>query len=202
MSARIFQYPMKPIAKQSGAALVVALIILALVTVIGVANMQSATLEMKMIASTIDRNKSFAIAEAALTLHERNLIDTVNDLDDLFTDVCNDTDLCFDSSCAGGWCFNGSFTSSMQRDECEVDPVLASASWRNAGEWSDDSKYQTIVYRGVEVKGMYEFLCFIGSSPLFRVTAYLESDGAQSPVMLQSTYTYAIAGAALPEDDL
>jgi type IV pilus assembly protein PilX len=55
---------------QKGMALVVSLIFLLLLTLIGIASMQNATLQEKMAGSTQSRNASFQLAEAALRTGE------------------------------------------------------------------------------------------------------------------------------------
>lgn len=55
---------------QTGVALIVALVLLVLVTLLGVAGIQTVALEEKMAASSLDRNLAFQAAEAALRVGE------------------------------------------------------------------------------------------------------------------------------------
>lgn len=189
--------------KQQGAALIVALVILAVVTVIGVSNMQSTTLEMRMTASMIDRNKAYAEVEAALKLAEDRLLDVMAVREeDLYTDTC-DTGQCFTSACTNGLCFYGEWLSTDLdgKPGCEVAPNADSTErldfWRDSSIWSDADLHETISVHGQDIKVIYEFLCFVEidlvqpgvGKPLFRVTAYRESEsGQRAPVMQQSTY--------------
>lgn len=61
------------IGKQAGASLIVALILLLILTMIGVAGMQDTTLQEKMVGNTRDRNLAFQAAEAALRGGEKFL---------------------------------------------------------------------------------------------------------------------------------
>ncbi|MEY4588095.1 MAG: hypothetical protein RL497_171, partial [Pseudomonadota bacterium] len=106
---------MMPIKFQQGAALVVSLVILAVVTLIGVAAMQNSALELKLVASTKDRATAFQAAEAALALYETILQNTPPSLANL-SDNCAPGDACFvncNTAAAGekkGLCFQGSYT--------------------------------------------------------------------------------------------
>ena len=80
--------------RQSGAALVVSLVILAVVTLIGVAAMQNSSLELKLVASTKDRLTAFQAAEAALALYEDQIKQNPPSLDQL-SNNCKDDAECF-----------------------------------------------------------------------------------------------------------
>lgn len=192
-----------------GAALIVVLVMLAAITVVGVSNMRSATSEMRMITSTIDRNEAFAIAEAGLTAAEAQLETNINSLDDLYTDTCN-PDSCFNSNCNNGYCFEGTFNTAEVSNlfECKVATNAGSTErkvfWQDENVWSR-SRQVTVGTR--EVQYIVEFLCFVDNSgnfgdivpdslndgdPFFRITAFLEGDGGRAPVMLQSNYVVKI----------
>ncbi|MDO6424685.1 pilus assembly PilX family protein [Saccharophagus degradans] len=196
----------KALYAQGGAALIVALVLLAAISLIGVANMQSSTLEVRMAASTLDREKAFAIVDSGLREAERKLSNSMNlKLADLQSDVC--TTKCFTADCPNGLCFDGVYDTSKTRIECEVAPDADSVErlkfWEQASVWNTSSKHDVVQVKGQIVKYIYEFLCFVPSGsgpfngdslaqansgePLFRITAYSESDGDRAPVMLQST---------------
>lgn len=191
---------------QGGAALIVALVLLAAISLIGVANMQSSTLELRMASSTLEREKAFATVDSGLREAEKKLVNRMNlKLADLQSDIC--TTKCFTASCLNGLCFDGNFDSSNTRIECEVAPNASSVArvkfWEQASIWNTAGKYDQVQVNGKLVKYIYEFLCFVPSGtgefnaedlgkansgdPLFRVTAYSESDGDRAPIMLQST---------------
>ena len=80
------------IRQQQGAALVVALIMLILMTLVGVTAMQVTTVQQKMVANNRDLNSAFQAAEIALRRGEDYIlsmdIGKATELDNLFTDSC------------------------------------------------------------------------------------------------------------------
>lgn len=157
---------------QQGAALIIALVMLAVMTIIGVANMNSAGLEMKMIASTIDRNKAFSVADAGLRAAEVWLEKSSNIQEkDLYTDTCNTSvDQCFTPACNDGLCFQGVYEKNAipnrRRYSCEVVPDTASTRtvfWSDPAldVWNDAGKYRTLNIGTESVKYIVEFLCFV-----------------------------------------
>lgn len=204
--------------RQSGAVLVVALVILAAITVIGVSNMKSTTMEMKMATSSMKRAKQFAFAEKALLHAEESLVSRVISINQLFSDGCGAN--CFDADCDNGLCFDGEYTSDMVfRSECQVGTDSATtgdarkAYWRDEAIWNDGTKHEELTIAHTEngtavtrnAKYIAEFLCFVKGGdtdfgvdpknnngvPIFRVTVYVENDASQDnsvPIMLQSNY--------------
>ncbi|MDJ0747828.1 MAG: pilus assembly protein [Woeseiaceae bacterium] len=78
-------YTMAPRARQSGAALVVALVFLLVMTLLSTSTMRSATMQERMAGNSRDYNLGFQAAEAALREAENYLrvnIDTLPDFDD------------------------------------------------------------------------------------------------------------------------
>ena len=200
--------------QQSGAALIVALVVLAAVTLVGVSNMQSSSFEMKMTASTVDRSNAFAIAETALRQVEARLEAgeffglTVGDLQ---SDACA-AGRCFNDTCTDGLCFEGVYDSTMVgRIACEVAPNAGASDrsvfWRG-NVWDVDTAHRVEAVGTSDVKFIIEFLCFIDSGdgagfnpspgnenngyPLFRITVLYEGERGRAPVMLQSTYSLEI----------
>lgn len=170
--------------RQSGAALIIALVMLAIVTIIGVANMNSSGLEMKMIASTLDRNKAFSIADAGLRAAETWLEKTSGLAEeDLYTDTCGSRTLCFSPTCTNGLCFQGIYEENVipnrRRYGCEVVPsgVSRRVFWRDSGlnVWNNAAQHRTVqigpvdieradgsvVQETYSVKYIVEFLCFV-----------------------------------------
>ena len=188
---------------QKGAALLVALVILAAITLIGVSNMQSTSMEMRMTGSMIDRNQAFALVGAALNRAESELVGSMAvRIEDLYTDSCT-TGQCFTNTCANGLCFYGEWlsTDTDQKLGCDVVPSSSTSErtdfWRDETIWSNAASHRVFDVQSESVKVIYEFLCFIDvdltqpsvGEPLFRITAYLEAEsGRRAPIMLQSTY--------------
>lgn len=217
MPANIFRPRISSVSykRQGGAALVVALVVLSVITVIGISNMQSTTMEMRMAASMVDRTKAFSHVEAAL-LHAEDELEDGGwlTIDALFSDCGLGAD-CFDLNCTAGFCADVDYPSTSDRYSCTVAPNSATTSrvdfWRRTDIWDDGSGRHLTTPDTAEfpvpVKYIYEFLCYIETTsatpdegkPLFRITAYLEADvgentddgipwRSRSPVMIQSTY--------------
>ncbi|HEY6530496.1 MAG TPA: pilus assembly PilX N-terminal domain-containing protein [Cellvibrionaceae bacterium] len=164
---------MKLINLQQGAALVVSLVILAVVTLIGVAAMQNSSLELKLVASTKDRATAFQAAEAALALYEKTLEDTPPQLAYLSND-CNDRvadkSKCF-VDCANsaaqkkGFCFQGTYINGQGKASCSLanrtplDPVSEihndNAISQTTGILAKQDDKES------PVKILVEFLCFV-----------------------------------------
>lgn len=111
---------------QKGATLLVALVLLAVVTIIGISGMQSSTLEVKMVASSLERSRAFTTAEAAISRVEARLFNNIDDLGDLMQGECVATanKPCFTENCDDGYCFEGTYDNDMQyRLECQIDPA-------------------------------------------------------------------------------
>jgi type IV pilus assembly protein PilX len=196
--------------KQQGAALVVSLVLLAVVTLIGVTGMQASTSELKMATAAQDHATAFAAAEAALTQVEEQLALAPPDREKLLS-TCTGTG-CFSKTCNGGVCFQGSFKNVDSEFDCKVaDPtgvVQAIDFWSDTtlNIWKTSSRYKSIKIERLdaEVKYITEFLCYVkrdaitpfsgaageknNGAPLFRITAFAQGNGLRGKVMLQSTY--------------
>lgn len=195
--------------KQNGAALIVSLIILAVVTILGITNMQSSNTELKLTASMRDRGVAFEAAEAALAIIEENLANDPPSQDELFSNCTVGS--CFNATCNGGLCFDGDYLLGYTEFECQVadyaDTKQRVEFWSDAElkVWKTDSKHKTIQVDNLkaEVKYITEFLCYVprdddtnfspdgdpnGGAPLFRITALAEGNGSRASVALQSTY--------------
>ena len=118
------------VAKQNGAALIVSLIILAAITILGVANMESSSLEMKMVASQKERNINFSLAESTLAAAERQVVQSGITKSTLQS-CGSDENSCVFPECAGNdFCFQGNYTNAMQEIECET-VNTEDAGWEN-----------------------------------------------------------------------
>lgn len=192
--------------------MLVALILLAAITIIGVANMQSSNMEMSMINAQKTRHENFTIAEALLTESEANLSASNLVRDNLLSNKCaaTSTQICFNDSCTGGFCFDGTYdTSSRDELECLVSPDSDSLErvqyWEDSSIWSNGGNTHREIelsLSGETLKGKYvaEFLCFLGRNiyndpatgdALFRISMLYEPDMGQ-PILLQSTYSFEI----------
>lgn len=195
---------------QSGATLIVSLVILAVVTLLGMASMRASNLELRMAASARDRSIAFQAAEAALIAVEKEILpqyDTPN-----FLPSCDtSTGKCFNSSCANGLCFTGDFSGAQTYSDCQLAKGTGTVNypWQKKANWDAPAMHKVINVASTEggaavnaVKYMIEFLCFVpvdekvdspevavgtyGWAPLFRVTTKAEGESGRASVMLQS----------------
>ncbi len=171
-----FSFPVN-YSKQSGAALIMSLVILAAITILGVTNIESSSLEMKMVSAQKERNTRFAVAEAALRRAELELENnaTISKVTDLMPDECTGN-WCFNEDCSGGTpggsdigglCFQGNYEiTDIYRYQCESFDGIDQRFWEDPSIWSDDSKHQDIDINigdstSVNAKYIIEFLCFV-----------------------------------------
>jgi len=195
--------------KQSGTALIVSLIILAVVTLLGVTSMKSSNTDLKLAASQRDRGVAFEAAEAALVIVESNLANSPPSREKLFS-TCSGSG-CYNETCNDGLCFAGNYLAT----DTEIDCQVADSSERRVDFWSDatlkvwetEGRYKTVKIDNLktDVKYIVEFLCFVprdadtpfdeadsltwnNGAPLFRITALAQGNGGRASVALQSTY--------------
>ncbi len=210
--------------KQEGAALVVSLVILAVVTLIGVAAMQNSSLELKLVASTKDRVTAFQAAEAALDLYEEEFAKTPPSLDYL-SNTCKDNALCFvdctkaEDKIKKGFCFQGTYTNGDGLANCSLanaaafDPVTEITVKNNFDGSSDAAQKVAAIVNdsdnGIQVtpvKILTEFLCFVQKpankgSPRARPSAeenssYLSLDMTNSELVPLFRFTAVADGDA------
>jgi len=203
--------------RQRGATLLVSLVILAIVTVLGVAGMRNSNMELKMAASTKDRSLAFSKAESVLRSVERDLSGEVAgvvppSLTELLP-TCSGA-RCFNDKCKNGLCFTGDFTSEGKKSDCSLADTngVVKQMWKeNAAVWEKAGNYMTKsvpnsddVTKTTEVKYIVEFLCFVERDdikaqdpkkeapdnmvPLYRVTVRAEGQSGRASVMLQSVF--------------
>lgn len=175
---------MKSQVNQRGATLVVSLIILAVITLLGVASIRSSNLELRMANSLRDRAVAFQTAEAALIQIERQLRDKQHQYSVIsFLPQCADVEAtinrtwgekCFKPTCDKGFCFTGSTDGAKRRDQCNLTNSAGQLEqpWRNAANWNSAAKHSVIEVplekpaggaddRIQQVRYMVEFLCFV-----------------------------------------
>lgn len=205
--------------RQQGATLIVSLVILAVVTLLGVASMRSSNLELRMAASARDRAVAFQRAEAALLRVEQTLSSLDSPPYSISSFDSNCTGTCFNKACDGGLCFSGDYDSQGDRKQCKLADLndIAKPAWTQNDLWEQEGKYLTQEVLGTvqdsdpePVKYVIEFLCFAPSGdrdiyggtggvmregntdvPLYRITARATGEAGRSSVILQSVYRAA-----------
>lgn len=173
-----------------GSVLLVSLVLLLVLTVAGLAVIDSVSLEEKVTANYQDQQRAFYAAEAALLEAERWVQNT---------DVAFER---FSTSCSDGLCFSGRYPEDVSR--CQADSVFP---WGEPGLWDDGRRVRevSLALADIAVKARYiiEFRCYLPReadgpdadlanrhdwSWFFRITARASGSSGQSRVMLQSTY--------------
>lgn len=195
--------------KQTGATLIVSLVILAVVTILGIASIRSSNLELKMAASQRDRSVAFQTAETAIKLVQQKLTSPKVFLDQLKSG-CGTGDYCFQANCSkAGYCFGGLFDGTGFLDECRManDLNVVPQYWQNQANWD---KAPTIEVPNASdpdtnnpVKYLVEFMCFVSREdsnvsgqtetrndmlPLFRISVLAKGEAQRSTVMLQTVF--------------
>jgi Tfp pilus assembly protein PilX len=196
---------------QRGATLIVSLVILAVITILGVASMRASNLELRMAASARDRAVAFQAAESALARVEREEIPRFSISNVL--PGCSETE-CFNPDCNNGLCFTGDLDGAVYRDDCRLADASGEVGqpWKITNYWNTASSHRIMEVKSskpdelVDVKYMIEFLCFVPSSadaiddgensrnsgvPLYRITVRAEGEARRSAVVLQSVYRAA-----------
>lgn len=169
---------------QQGATLIVSLVILAVVTVLGLASIRSSNLELRMAASARDRAIAFQRAEAALSTVEQSIAQSPFEVTS-FMPTCTGN-RCFNPDCTNGLCFSGDLEGAVQRSDCRLagrDGAVSRAKehWRISTHWETENRLPTVpIDTGrrnppaeenedptpiiAEVPYMIEFLCFVPRS--------------------------------------
>ncbi len=179
------------IKQQQGVALIVSLVILVIVTIAGVATMESTGMQLKMANASRDRQEAFEATEAALRLIEENVNDNIDNLaefDNMYLD-CSGSD-CFKPDCAGGRCFQGIWLDGELVKQCKsiddsgsggggggggsatVEPPTTSPWETGTGSeylnvWDDAGSHMSVDVDGYDnpVRYIVEFRCFTPADP-------------------------------------
>jgi len=198
--------------QQTGAVLIVSLILLLVMTLIGVSNMRSSSLQMKMAANNQVRSQAFTAAEFVLHAVEREIQSDFDQHDpDTHVQNCSGAN-CYNSACTGGLCFEGTPTW-LDRPACKLadgsGSELNEYVWmRNSGAiWNSSTTYREMAVPNTKLTPKYiiEFMCYTHKDPdpssgalcdvltpndclpLYRITVLAEGENGNSKVMLQTT---------------
>ncbi|WP_019531163.1 pilus assembly PilX family protein [Dasania marina] len=191
--------------RQSGSVLLFSLMILFILSLVGVASMDNVTLNERMASNYREHDFVFQAAEAALAEGENAASN--------YTLAFNAADIqtgcsgasCFTSTCANGFCFNGSYPSGGVCTETQLaTPLwLQSVTWTTAGRARESiANFPTLP---TKPKYIIEFVCYVVADPnagtptaaptydsswakMYRITAYAEGPTGGSRAMVQSTF--------------
>ncbi|MDD7805549.1 MAG: PilX N-terminal domain-containing pilus assembly protein [Endozoicomonas sp. (ex Botrylloides leachii)] len=174
-----------------GSTLLVCLILLVMLTIVGLAAIDSSSLEEKVTGNFRDLQTAFRSGEEGLLKAEAFVKDTNLDL------------ARFNSACQKGLCFFGTDAESIANCRAGV-----SSPWRDQDIWQDAARTQalTMDLNGRLLKALYivEFRCYLardieGPDPditnvnewlqFYRITVKAYGNGDNTSVMLQTTYT-------------
>ena len=175
---------------QNGSALLVSLILLAILTLGGLAAISSSSLEEKVTGNVKDLQTAFRMGEATLLNAEAFLQKNQSNISH------------FTNNCDQGLCFNGIVSDSVTH--CRTNNA---SPWRNESLWLDNTRTRlfTMSVNNIQLTARYiiEFLCYVPKVPsgptadvanihdwaqLFRVTVKANGFGQGTAVMLQTTY--------------
>ncbi len=201
--------------RQFGVTLIVSLVILAVVTMLGIASIRNSNLELRMAASARDRAVAFQRAEAALVQVEGFLSSSPSPFNmNSYMPGCAGPN-CFNRDCNNGLCFAGDFEGALSKQQCRLAPFgnTATQHWQDDEVWSTEGRHRTIAVATTseaaeadDVRFIIEFMCFVPREgkiissdsqegetdvPLYRVTVQATGEAARSTVMLQSTFRAA-----------
>jgi type IV pilus assembly protein PilX len=174
------------IKQQRGVALIVSLVILVLVTVAGVATMESTGMQLKMANASRDRQEAFEATETALRLVEQTIDDNTDDLaeiENMYLE-CSGSD-CYTPNCGAGRCFQGLWRDGDPVEQCKiVDDAAAHGGtvtvavpttepWQTGSGsdflnvWETGDRHATLDVDAYDnpVRYIVEFRCFTAADP-------------------------------------
>jgi type IV pilus assembly protein PilX len=189
--------------KQKGALLILTLLILLVVSVLGMASIDSTGLEMKMSSNSRAQQQAFEAAEYTLSWVENDIV--ANGYFSVAS-IKNETgcdDVCFSDACTNGYCFSGYFGTNpaTEHADCRVFDDDGPEPYESAALWADGSgKHRTLDIPNVDITAKYiiEFWCYtaldqaaekdqFNYTPMYRITAFTVGEGGKARAMLRST---------------
>lgn len=182
--------------RQGGALIVVTLVILLVVSMLGMATMDTSGLEMRMASNSRDQQQAFEAAEYTLSWVQ-------NDIAGRFTnaEISNASDcgaICFEPTCSGGYCFQGEYPTDPAN--CELS-APGTEIHTNPAIWEAGSGlHQTLAVPDIGVTARYivEYRCYTALNPsqefhhetnyarMFRITAYVVGPAGRGRSMLRA----------------
>ena len=186
--------------RQRGALMVATLLILLVISLLGMASVDSTGLEMKMSSNSRVQQQVFEAAEYTLSWVENNMAATGYYKDPLQIGNqagCGST--CFTSTCTNGYCFAGNSANVSSFASCAIgsfatDPSADSTLWATGS-----GRYKTLAIPGTNLTTKYiiEYRCFTAKDPagiasasnyahMYRITTLATGEDGRSRVMLRS----------------
>jgi len=178
---------------QSGAVMVISLIMLLLLTLIGVTGSQVTGLEEKMSGNMRDRNIAFQAAEAALRDAERDIISAVpaSARDFSFSYFESDCGASTEDTSDDGLCYQrGGYgaTPIWTTTNLTAAPSVGYGSFTGAMPLSNLSAQPRYIIEGVKVTAPGQRVTGVNATLYYRITVRAQGANANTVVLLQSTY--------------
>ncbi len=185
--------------RQQGALIILTLLILLVVSILGMATIDSSGLEMKMSSNSRMQQEAFEAAEYTLSWVENEIVTSGYFSTESIKNQTGCGNICFSSLCNNGYCFSGSDVSNIET----CNPVTTTTEpYERNSLWADGSgQFQTLEIPNSDItaKFIIEFWCYtalnsefeitvIGNSaPMYRITALAVGEGGKARAMLRST---------------
>jgi type IV pilus assembly protein PilX len=183
--------------KEQGALIILTLLILMVVSMLGMASIDSTGLEMKMSSNSRNQQMAFEAAEYTLSWVENDLAESGYFSTESITNGSSCGAVCFSSSCTNGYCFTGISPDSWSA--CQVG-AGATEPYEDEATWSAAASHRTLNIPNSDITAKYiiEFWCYasrvpgeelsdLNKTPVYRITAYTEGEGGKARAMLRST---------------
>jgi type IV pilus assembly protein PilX len=183
--------------KERGALLILTLLILLVVSMLGMAAIDSTGLEMKMASNSRLQQEAFEAAEYTLSWVENDMATTGYFSTTSITNAAGCGNVCFvPNTCTKGYCFYG--TDAGTYDTCTT---TVAEPFTDSTIWSTATKHKTLSIPNSDITAKYiiEFWCYIAknktaemtsaatSARVYRITAYAVGEGGKARAMLRST---------------
>ena len=176
--------------------IVVTLIILLIVSVLGVATMDTTGLEMRMASNTRDQQQAFEAAEYTLSWVQNEIGITGFSNASLSNSNCGA--ICFDTTCSNGYCFEG--VNPEIEGSCRLG-APADELYTDEDIWTDPDRHRTLLVPNIGITTRYiiEFRCYTALDPTqpfeagtnstraYRITALAVGPAGRGRVMLRAS---------------
>ncbi len=190
--------PLHSPASQQGSLMVATLLLLLVISLLGIASVDSTGLEMKMSSNSRVQQQVFEAAEYTLSWVENNMATNGYFKDPQISNQSGCSPTCFTSTCTNGYCFAG--TNATTFASCAIgaygtDPSADSTLWT-----SGSGRYRTLAIPGTALTTQYiiEYRCFTAKDPtlatsasnfahMYRITTLATGEDGRSRVMLRSS---------------
>jgi type IV pilus assembly protein PilX len=161
---------------------------------LGIATVDTSGLEMRMASNSRDHQFAFEAAEHALSFLEDQISLTGFSNQSLANQSCGS--VCFESSCSGGYCFNGS--QPLEWNNCRLN-AMVTEPYESELLWRDQSGFhQSLALDRINVKYIVEFRCYTSLddavpmsatnfTQVYRITVFASGPAGRGRAMLRST---------------